>query len=62
MTWGTLYFYYQCPACGEKYKYDYSREQEFGGAFGECPSCKTPGAYIKDGPRGADDLDYPEAD
>lgn len=62
MTWGTLYFYYECPVCGAKYKYDYSREQEFGDAFGKCPHCKAEGAYISDGPRSADDLDYSEVD
>lgn len=62
MTWGTLYFYYECPVCGYKYKYDYSRESEWKETFGVCPLCKTAGTYIKDGPRASDDLNYPEVD
>jgi len=62
MTWGTLYFYYKCPDCGAKYKYDYSRDSEFGADFGRCPLCGAMGDYVKDGPRQPDDLEYPEAD
>ena len=62
MTWGTLFFYYECPVCGKKYKYDFSRNDEFGNSFGDCPNCKVPGKYVDDGARRPDDLDYPEVD
>ncbi|GHU61975.1 hypothetical protein AGMMS49983_02630 [Clostridia bacterium] len=62
MTWGTLFFYYECPDCGQKFKYDFSRNDEFGADFGACPACGVSGAYIGDGPRRPDDLDYPEVD
>ena len=22
MTWGTYYFFYECPQCGKKYRYE----------------------------------------
>jgi hypothetical protein len=62
MTWGTLFFYYECPACGQKFKYDFSRNDEFGVDFGACPACGVPGTYVDDGPRRSDDADYPEVD
>ncbi|MDR3305530.1 MAG: excinuclease ATPase subunit [Clostridiales Family XIII bacterium] len=62
MSWGTLYFYYRCPVCGEKFKYDYSRSDEFGADFGICPDCGAAGDFVKDGPRQPDDSDYPEVD
>jgi predicted RNA-binding Zn-ribbon protein involved in translation (DUF1610 family) len=62
MTWGTLYFYYVCPKCAKQFKYDYSRSDEFGARFGQCPACGAAGSYVKDGPRQADDLEYAEVD
>ena len=32
MTWGTYYFFYECPQCGKKYRYELegSADEEFG--------------------------------
>ncbi len=62
MSWGPGFFYYQCSACGKKFKYAQDMIPEFGADFGKCPVCGTMGTYIKDGPRGTDDADYYEVE
>ena len=62
MSWGPGFFYYRCPACGRQFKYAQDMIPEFGADFGKCPACGTMGAYVKDGPRGADDSEYEEVE
>lgn len=60
MTWGSLYFYYECENCKKKYKYSFNELSEYGEDFGKCPDCKTEGKLIKDGAITKDDLEYQE--
>ncbi|MCI6019901.1 MAG: excinuclease ATPase subunit [Clostridiales bacterium] len=62
MTWGALYFYYKCPACGKQFKYAIDLMAEFGDDFGKCPYCETMGTYVKEGARTPDDLEYEEVE
>ncbi|MCY7009244.1 hypothetical protein PKF05_00035 [Fusobacterium simiae] len=62
MTWGPIYFYYQCPKCKKLFKYSFDLAYEFEEDFGKCPLCKIMGVYIKDGPRALDDLLYEEVE
>ena len=43
MTWGTYYFFYECPQCGKKYRYELegSADEE----FGFCPECHVMGTF-----------------
>ena len=67
MSWGVGFFYYTCPACKKKFKYAQDLMTYFGEDFGLCPYCKEKGervmgTYVKDGPRGTDDLEYYEVE
>ena len=44
MTWGTYYFFYECPQCGKKYRYELegSADEE----FGFCPECHVMGTFV----------------
>ena len=33
MTWGTYYFFYECPQCGKKYRYELEGSAD---GFGFC--------------------------
>ena len=55
MTWGTYYFFYECPQCGKKYRYELegSADEE----FGFCPECHVMGTFVgetKDNQQGED--------
>ena len=55
MTWGTYYFFYECPQCGKKYRYELegSADEE----FGFCPECHVMGTFEgqdKDNQQGED--------
>ena len=55
MTWGTYYFFYECPKCGKKFRH----ELEFASDenFGMCPDCKVMGTFVgetKDNKQGED--------
>ena len=41
MTWGTYYFFYECPQCGKKYRYEL--EGSSNETFGLCPDCRVMG-------------------
>jgi len=62
MSWGSCFFYYLCPTCGKKYKYDADLIGTLGPRFGVCPVCGGESAPVKDGPRGADDPEYEETE
>lgn len=62
MSWGASYFYYHCPVCGKKYKYETSLISKPEIQFGCCPRCGADGVYEKDGACIPDDLEYEEAD
>ena len=62
MSWGPGFFYYVCPSCGKKFKYAQDMISEFGNDFGKCPVCGVMGTYVKDGPRGKDDMEYDEVE
>lgn len=44
MTWGTYYFFYDCPNCGKHYRWctEVLSDEE----FGECPACHTAGTFV----------------
>ena len=44
MTWGTYYFFYQCPLCGKKYRW--CTEELSDPEFGECPACHVQGTFV----------------
>jgi len=44
MTWGTYYFFYDCPECGKKYRWSFEDMNEE--AFGQCPACHVDGAFV----------------
>ena len=48
MTWGTYYFFYECPQCGKKYRYELegSADEE----FGFCPECHVMGTFVGETP------------
>ena len=55
MPWGTYYFFYECPQCGKKYRYELegSADEE----FGFCPECHVMGTFVgetKDNQQGED--------
>ena len=61
MTWGTYYFFYECPQCGKKYRYELegSADEE----FGFCPECHVMGTFVgetKDNQQGEDMFAYYE--
>lgn len=60
MTWGTLYFYYECEECKKKFKYSFDEFSKYGEDFGKCPNCNIEGKLLKDGPIENDDLEYEE--
>ena len=62
MSWGALYLYYKCPACGKQFKYALDLLPEFGDDFGKCPDCGQMGTYVKEGARAKDDLLYEEVE
>ena len=62
MSWGPGFFYYRCPSCGKQFKYAQDMMLEFGEDFGKCPDCGAMGAYVYDGPRRKDDMDFPEVE
>ena len=45
MTWGTYYFFYECPQCGKKYRYELegSADEE----FGFCPGQISPASLYQ---------------
>ncbi|MBE5969703.1 MAG: excinuclease ATPase subunit [Lachnospiraceae bacterium] len=60
MTYGCLWWYYECPNCGHKFKYGTDQFEEFGEDFGKCPKCSTPGKFEKEGAIMPDDKLYEE--
>ena len=44
MTWGTYYFFYDCPRCGKKYRW--CTEVLSDPEFGECPDCHVEGTFV----------------
>ena len=44
MTWGTYYFFYECPKCGKKYRYEL--EGSSNETFGLCPDCHVMGRLV----------------
>jgi len=40
MTWGPFWLFYQCPACGKKFRHDLDMPDE---RFRKCPACDTLG-------------------
>lgn len=44
MTWGTYYFFYDCPKCGKKYRWELSNMNE--DDFAKCPACQTEGTFV----------------
>lgn len=41
MTWGSYFFFYECPSCGKKYRWELAdMEDEH---FSQCPSCHISG-------------------
>lgn len=62
MSWGTLYFYYECPHCGKLFKYSIDAMYQGDNDFGKCPNCKTMGKFIKDGAVTLDDFLYEEVE
>lgn len=60
MTWGSLYFYYECPVCKKLFKYSLNDLGHYGEEFGKCPICSAEGVFIKEGAITKDDLDYEE--
>ena len=44
MTWGTYYFFYECPQCGKKYRYEL--EGSSNEEFGLCPDCHVMGKFV----------------
>ena len=62
MSWGPSFFYYHCPTCGRKFKYETSLIPELGDDFGLCPDCHVQGVYERDGARIPEDALYDEID
>lgn len=62
MSWGALYFYYECERCGKKYKYAIDMISEYKEEFGKCPECGNKGKLVKEGARTLDDLEYEEVE
>jgi DNA polymerase III, alpha subunit (gram-positive type) len=62
LTYGALYWYYECPSCKKKFKYATDLFVEFGDDFGKCPACDTPGTFLKEGAISVDDIDFEEVD
>ena len=62
MSWGIGFFYYVCPNCEKKFKYAQDMIACFGDEVGLCPKCQVMGTYVKDGPRGKDDIEYFEVE
>lgn len=55
MTWGTYYFFYECPKCRKKFRYELEFASEPN--FGMCPDCKVMGTFVgetKDNKQGED--------
>ncbi|SDB19426.1 excinuclease ATPase subunit [Eubacterium oxidoreducens] len=62
MTYGALYWYYECPKCGKKFKYATDLFALFGDDFGHCPKCDEPGTFLKEGAIQKDDNEFEEVD
>ena len=60
MTWGPQMMCYVCPKCGQKFKYELGRMDEFGPEFGKCPKCGEMGKFDHDGPRRGEDAEFIE--
>lgn len=41
MSWGGYFFFYECPACGKRYRWQIEDMNE--AAFGRCPACGAAG-------------------
>ena len=44
MSWGTYFMFYDCPQCGEKYRW--SLEDMGDKDFAQCPSCHAAGTLV----------------
>ncbi len=62
MTYGALFWYYECPNCKKKFKYGTDLFAQFGDEFGNCPECGTAGTFIKEGAISVDDIEYEDVD
>lgn len=44
MSWGGYFFFYDCPACGTKFRWHLDDMTE--ADFGACPACKAAGTLV----------------
>lgn len=62
MSYGALFWYYECPKCGKKFKYPTDLFSYYGDDFGNCPVCNEPGKFIQEGAIMPNDKEYEEMD
>ena len=59
MSWGTYWFYYQCPDCGAKFSWDFCLVTS--PDFGKCPRCGGEGVLKGESAHLPEHLeDYPD--
>ncbi len=62
MSYGALFWYYECPKCGKKFKYATDQFTEYGDEFGNCPACGEKGKFLQEGAVMPNDKEFEEMD